>query len=153
MWHDSFTFTIDPVPVWRVTYKWVMSQPCQICTWVTSHMNEARHVWMSHVTYEWFMSHMKESCHTHRRVGVRQFFSAASWSRHTYKWAMSYIWIRHSTYDIWLSHITHMSHIVIWHIHTNKTYHWYEVGTPHWVISHIWMSHVAHANEWRHTSE
>ena len=26
-------------------------------------MNESCHIWMSHVTYEWVMSHMNESCH------------------------------------------------------------------------------------------
>jgi len=30
--------------------------------WVMSHMNESCHIWMSHVTYEWVMSHMYESC-------------------------------------------------------------------------------------------
>ena len=31
---------------------------------VISHMNESRHTWMSHITYEWVTSHMKESRHT-----------------------------------------------------------------------------------------
>ena len=31
--------------------------------WVMSHMNESCHIWMSHVTYEWVMSHMNESLH------------------------------------------------------------------------------------------
>ena len=29
--------------------------------WVVSHMNESRHICMSHVTYEWLMSHANES--------------------------------------------------------------------------------------------
>jgi len=30
--------------------------------WVMSHMNESCLLWMSHVSYEWVMSHMNESC-------------------------------------------------------------------------------------------
>jgi len=38
---------------------WVMSH---IETWVTLHMDESCHIWMSHVTYGWVTSHMDESC-------------------------------------------------------------------------------------------
>jgi len=31
--------------------------------WGISYMHESCHIWMSHVTYEWVMSHMNESCH------------------------------------------------------------------------------------------
>jgi len=42
--------------------------------WVTSHMNESRHIWTSHVTYERVTSHMNESRHI--------------WTSHvTYEWA------------------------------------------------------------------
>jgi len=39
-------------------------------------MNESCHIWMSHVTYEWVMSHMNESCHTQhvRRWAEHEFF-------------------------------------------------------------------------------
>ena len=31
--------------------------------WVMSHMNESCHIWMSHVTHEWVLSRMYGSCH------------------------------------------------------------------------------------------
>ena len=93
-WHDFFKVTIDPAPVWRVTYKWVMSQLCHICKWVMSHMNEACqiwirwmkesfHTWRSHVTHtDAFIcsrsTHMNQSCHTNQPT-------------------MLHIWIRHIT--------------------------------------------------------
>jgi len=40
---------------------WVSHVPYE---WVMSHTNEACHTWMNHVPYEWAMSHMNESCHT-----------------------------------------------------------------------------------------
>ena len=32
--------------------------------WVMSHMNESCHIWMSHVTYEQLLPHMHNACHT-----------------------------------------------------------------------------------------
>jgi len=46
--------------------------------WVMSHMNKSCHIWMSHVKSEWVMSHINES----RQI----------WMSHvTYKWVMSHI--------------------------------------------------------------
>jgi len=47
-------------------------------------MNESCHIWMSHATYEWVVSHMNESCH---------------------------IWMSHATYECVMSHIEWMSHV------------------------------------------
>jgi len=61
-------------------------------------MNESCHIWMSHVTYEWVMSHMNESC--------------LIWVSHvTYEWVMSHmnesclIWMSHVSYEWVMSHM------------------------------------------------
>jgi len=40
--------------------SWRMSHVT--CEWVMSRVNESCHMWMSHVTCEWVMSHVNESC-------------------------------------------------------------------------------------------
>jgi len=62
-----------------------------IYEWVMSHIHESCHVWMSHVTYAWVMSYMHESCHI--------------WMSHvTYEWVMSmshatYVWVMYKNFD------------------------------------------------------
>ena len=77
-------------------------------------MNESSHTWMSHVTYEWVMSHTNksrdicmnhvtsESCH--RWVG-----------RVTYKWvtAQKYLW--HDSFVSRLLDVCDMHHSYVWH--------------------------------------
>jgi len=52
-----------------VRVMWRVNESCHIWMshvayeWVMSHMNESCCIWMSHVTYEWVMLHMNESCH------------------------------------------------------------------------------------------
>jgi len=93
-WHDFFKVTIDPAPVWRVTYKWVMSQSCHICKWVMSHMNEACQIWI-----RW----MKESFHTwrshvtHTDAFICSRSTHMNQSCHTNKPTMLHIWMRHIT--------------------------------------------------------
>ena len=67
-------------------------------------MNESCHIWTSHVTYEWVMSHMNKSCHI--------------WTSHvTYEWVMSHmneschIWMSHVTYEWVMSHMNKSCHI------------------------------------------
>ena len=86
--------------------------------WVISHMNETCHTWMSHVTHEWFMSHMNESCHT--------------WMSHvTHECVMSHM---NESCHTWMSHVTHecvMSHM-------NASCHtWMRHVTHEWVMSHM----------------
>jgi len=68
------------------------------CDWVMSRMNESCHRWMSHVTYERVMSRMNEPCHV--------------WMSHvTYEWVMSRI---NESCHVWMSHVTDegvMSHM------------------------------------------
>jgi len=77
-------------------------------------MNESCHIRMSHVTYEWVMSHH-------------------IWMSHVrYERVMSRLSLRHKIIDeshVWMSHVTRM----------NESRHTYE-----WVTSHVWMSHVTH---------
>jgi len=83
--------------------------------WVMSHMNESCHIWMSYVTYESVMSHMNESWHI--------------WMR----------WMSHGTYSWVMSHMNKPCHIWM----SRGTYEWDE-----WVMAHIheschiWISHV-----------
>ena len=57
---------------------------------VTSHMNESRHIWMSHVTYERVTSHMNESCHV--------------WMRHFTCMTVIHVSPNHT----WVSRVTHV---------------------------------------------
>jgi len=53
--------TYEPAHMWlNVTTEWVIS--------LQRTVNESYHTWMSHVTREWVMSHVNESCH--RRIIV-----------------------------------------------------------------------------------
>jgi len=82
------------------------NEPCLIrmshvsYEWFMSHMNESCCtcvIWMSHVSYEWFMSHTNEPCFI--------------WTIHvSYEWAMFHmnelclIWMSHL---IWINNVTH----------------------------------------------
>jgi len=100
-------------------------------------MNESCHIWMSHVTYEWIMSHMNESCHT--------------WMSHvTYEWVMPHInepchaWMSHVTYEWVMSHMNESCHTWMSHM----TYEWV---MPHMNEScHTWMSHVTYRRVMSH---
>jgi len=108
--------------------------------WVVSDMNESCPIWMSHVTYEWVMSYMNESCHI--------------WMSH-----VTYEWVMHVTHEwsmtIWMSTATHCNNTATHNRHTRLIH----MFMPHsyvaweWVMSHvntscpIWISHVTH--EWR----
>jgi len=72
-------------------------------------VNESCHMWMSHVTCEWVMSHVNESCHM--------------WMSHvTCEWVMSYmnesrhIWMSHVTYGWVMSHMYESCHVCISHV-------------------------------------
>ena len=105
--HGSWYILVLASLMWRV---WVSHHTRESCMshvthdWVMSHMTESCHTWLSHVTHDWVMSHTTESCHT------------------------------------WLSHVTHdwvMKHVcLVWvMIH---------VGLA-WVMSHV-MIHVGLAS-------
>jgi len=56
--------------------------------WVMSHSKESCHIWMSHVTYQWVVSRINESCHIAK-------------SHVTYEWVMSHI---NESCHVWMSH-------------------------------------------------
>jgi len=133
-----------------------------------SHMNESCHIWMSHVTYEWVMSHMNESsiavcifkCHAFHIYNCRALLKIKyQWWLFKFPFSgerLCHTWMRHVTHwwgtlhmngacHIWMSHVTYESviahhYIVLSHL------------TLRWVMSHmneachIWMRHVTY--EW-----
>ena len=58
---------------------------CCAYEWVTSHMNESRHIWMSHVTHEWVTSHMNKSRHI-----WTSHVTYMNEPRHIHEWATSH---------------------------------------------------------------
>jgi len=96
--------------------------------WVMSHMNESCHIWMSHITYEWVMSHMNKSCHI--------------WIRHdTYEWVMSHT---NESCHIWMSHVTY--EWVLWHM--NESFHrWMIHITSKTQITHHDIAQLMIANK------
>jgi len=122
--------------------------------------------WIKHVTYEWVMSHMIESCHIHSVNGqgaVRA--TCVAWLIHMcaalYAWhfavrvrqVMSHInescltSISHVTYEWVVSHAWHFAvrvRQVTWLMPPPKLVTLHLCHTFEWVKSHGWMSHVTH---------
>jgi len=108
------------------------------CEWVMSYVNESCHMWMSHVTCEWVMSHVNESCHMWMST------SRHNESCHIYEWVMS-----HVNESSWRTSQGHRE---------TKQRREQNIGQPRhvtyvWAMSNIWMSHVTHMNESCHTYE
>jgi len=97
------------------------ASPSHIHIWMSHVTYECvmSYVWISHVTFDWVTSHVHESCHTcmsyvaHPRLLDPH---APTASRHTYEFVMS-----------------HKAQRVL---HESESCH-------EWVMSHIWMGHVA----------
>jgi len=113
---------------------------CQRVTleWAISHI-ESCHIWMSHVTYKWVMSHMNESCHIQM-------------SHVTYEWVMStcYSGMSHFTYEWVMSHVNEACHVWICYVtrmnacdmtHSHMTCRWMSRKSA-WCIGLIWR-HIA----------
>jgi len=81
-------------------------------------VHEPCHICMSHVTYEWVMSHVNGSCYIHagfaRHLSLHVKYVQESWhvcmSHVTYEWVMSrmnescHVWMSHVTYEWVMSH-------------------------------------------------
>jgi len=78
--------------------------------WVMSHMNDSYHIWKSLDTYEWVMTHMNLSCH---------------------------MWMGHVTCEWVMLHMNEPHYEVISHVNES----WRRCES-----CHIWMSHVTY--EW-----
>ena len=92
-------------------------------------MNESCHIWMSHVTYEWVMSHMNESCHI--------------WTSHVpFEWVMSqmnescHIWTSHVTYEWVMSHMNESRHGTYDEVASFMKEWDHTYLCPHWLV--IW---------------
>jgi len=129
-------------------YAFVMSESCHI--WVVmSHVSitHMRHmsslIWVSHVTYEWVMSHMSESCHI--------------WVSHvTYEWVMSHM---SESCHMWVSFIWDMWVSLIWDIwvvsYESCSYEtwllicdWHDSMTLIWVVSYdLYVSYERYSYE------
>jgi len=117
--NESCHIWIGHVTVWMGdnTYEWVMSRPT---------MSLFERDIMSRDSYQWFMAHMDESCHTHEPVVAHM----------TERDIMS-----HNSCVTWLITCDMTNSYVIWLIHT-----WHR-----WVSSCSWMSHVTLMNQSWHT--
>jgi len=106
IWMSHVTYVNESYHVWmrRIWTHSYSDITCYVTSishvtyeWVMSHMNESCHIWMSHVTYESVMSHIHESCHI--------------WMSHvTYEWVMSHM---NESCHIWMSHVSTHSYSVM----------------------------------------
>jgi len=134
-----------------------------------THVNELptslSHMWKSHV------AHVNESCHTsewkpHRSPATPCYESwykrvmSRMWMSSWYKWVMSHMWMSPVTHVIynescrtceWV--MSHMSFIAANKSRFRHHLHDSLIDSRKCVISRMWMSHVTHVNESRHTCE
>jgi len=72
---------------------------------VMSRMNKSRHVWMSHVTYEWVMSYMNESCHIWQTAALRHVYESCHvWIIHVVCYSFS-VSLRLACIEYHMTHI------------------------------------------------
>jgi len=142
--------------------------------WVTSLLDQPHHLWISHVSCEWVMSRMNESCpmssSTSPRAHTSLVMSHMNESCHIrmshvlHEWVMSHMtesfhkskkrvlpchmWMSHVTYEWVTSHMDESCHIWLSPFTgaRNESYHiTYEWELPITYKSrHIWMSHVTY---------
>jgi len=117
--------------------------------WVMSHMNESCHIWMSHVTSITcngrVRMNLSESCNILKE-------SCPIWMSHvSYEWVVSHIWMNHVPYKCDMSHMNESCRIWMSHVTSNTCTGRVRMslnGT--WLILKescpIWMSHVPY--EW-----
>jgi len=151
---------------------WLYTTRTQMCN-----VNESRHtcvratsdckgvMWMSHVTHscEWVTSHLYHTCEwVSWLIEKRHITHTNEASYHTYE--TTHIRVNESCHTfMWMSHVTLISHMCMsvmthsnasYHTHVwviNASYHTYEWVMSHdpfkCVISHIWISHIAHTKQ------
>jgi len=117
-------------------------------------MHESCHSWMSDVTYEWVVPHMKESCHLSMMSNVtyQRFIS-----HFTYEWFKSHMtyMMSHVTYTWFMSSTIHtMSHVRYEQSKFHTTHTMGHVTHERHVTSHTWhawsiMSHINDSSQIR----
>jgi len=141
-----------------VTYWWDISHVTY--GYVVSHINESRHIWMSHGTHDQVTSRIL--AHTVCHILMRHVTCHIWLCRVTYKWVTAHMnesrhtWSSHVTYPrtYLASHIDETCHILMRHVTcriwpscvTYKLSHVrYEWVTSHMNEScHVWMRHVTY---------
>jgi len=129
--HVTYSWVMSYIWIIHVRHKWVMShemshvtrmnESCHTYERVMSHMKESRHIpswysqitrmnetryiWISHITLEWVMSHMTESCN--------------KWINHVpYEWGMSRMNEACHTNESVISHMKEWCHKWMSHVMT-----------------------------------
>ena len=107
---------------------------CVLCAWereregvlqreslwqTATHCNTLQHI--SHITYEWGMSHMNASC----RIRMRREWVLIRMSHGAHMNEWSHVWICHVTHECVRSHMNASCHVWISHV------------TYAWAMSHI----------------
>ena len=125
-------------------------------------MKGSCHIWMSHTTHEWDMSHTNEPCLVWEWVMSHMNESCQKWMSHvTHEWAMSrmneseHAWVRHVTHEwaLSISTATHCNKLQSTATYCNTMQRTYE-----WDMSHTnepcpsALQHTAtHCNTLQHT--
>jgi len=131
------------------------------CTygWVTAHMDESRHTWMSHGTHESDVSHVNESCHiwmSHVKFERSHVTYEFERSRVAYEMHQSCS-PTHWKYGWVMAHMDELLIICIWlnlGTHESVVPHMNE-SCPTWMspVTHEWMSPVTHGWVMSHMNE
>ena len=119
------------------------------------------HIWRSHVTYEWVMSQMNESCRICRNdvTNRRRAESSARLPLVLHTNEPYHIWMSHVTYEWVKSHLNDVTNRrcaeylvrLPLMLHIRRSHVTYEWVMPHMKKScHTWMSHVKHIKKWCH---
>ena len=126
-------------------------ESCLTYEWV------CHHIWISHVSYEWVMSRMNESCHIWMSHALRIYKSHGTHIPHIRvrnSTPIAHTWMSHGTYEWVMLHESRFTHG-----NESRPTHMHEHGTQEWVMAHMkesWhirMSHgtcewvIAHMNE------
>jgi len=89
-------------------------------------MNESYHILMSHVTYEWVISHIDESCHiwmTYHELAISPMHCSlsASLTRIATAESAGDLWrdSLQESWHIWMSHVTHVNYVLSESCHTH----------------------------------